>query len=205
MAWPFGSAQRWLQFHIYGGGLAFLFVLVHMGFHWPVGQFGWWLFALSLWATLSGLAGVYLQKSIPTVLAANLAVETIYERIPGQSARLQAEADKLMAGSPDVLQRFYTTGIRSWLGALAPSWSYVVDFQADRERRFAPFRDVATYLSEGDRLRLADLKALASEKFELDVQFSLQRTLKAWVPLHAVPSLLLMGLLTTHIVAALLF
>jgi hypothetical protein len=205
MAWPFGTAQRWLQFHTYGGVLAFLFVLVHTGFRWPAGQLGWWLFGLSLWATLSGLAGVYLQKSIPTVLAADLAVEAIYERIPEQSTRLRVEADKLLAGSTDVLQRFYTTNVRSWLGAIAPSWSYIVGFRGDRERRLAPFREVASYLSEGDRLRLADLQALASEKFELDVQFSLQRILKAWVPLHAVPSLLLMGLLAIHIVAALLF
>ena len=100
MAWPFGTAQRWLQFHIYGGVLACVCVFIHMGFRLPAGQLGWWLLALSVWSTASGLAGVYLQKSIPAMLAANLSVEAIYERIPEQSARLQAEADRLLVGAP---------------------------------------------------------------------------------------------------------
>src|SRR5262249_41669519 len=68
-AWPFGNVQRWLQFHIYGGGIAGLYVLIHVGFRLPNGLFGWWLFLLSLWVIVSGLAGVYLQKQIPAVLA----------------------------------------------------------------------------------------------------------------------------------------
>jgi hypothetical protein len=203
--WPFGTAQRWLQFHIYGGVLACLFVLIHMGFRLPGGQFGWWLLIFSLWTTLSGLAGVYLQKSIPAEIAGNLAVEAIYERIPEHSSRLQGEADKLLAGAPELLQRFYLTDVRPSLGALMPSWSYLADFRAERERRLNPFRDVVQYLSGEDRARLTDLQAIVSEKMELDVQYSLQRILKVWVPLHAVPGILLMGLLAVHIAAVWLF
>jgi len=204
-AWTFGNIQRWLQFHIYGGGLAGLYVLIHVGFRLPNGLFGWWLFLLSLWVIVSGLAGVYLQKQIPTVIANNLAVEAIYERIPDLTARLQAEADKLLAGTPDLLQRFYSTNTRGSLAAVAPALGYLVDFRAERERRMAPFKEVVTYLSEADRLKLTDLQAIVSEKFELDVQYSLQRILKVWVPLHAVPAVVLMGLLVVHVVAVLLF
>ena len=90
MGWPFGTAQRWLQFHLYGGELACLFVLLHIGFRWPGGQFGWWLLLLSLWTAATGLLGVHLQKYIPMVLASNLSSEAIFERIPELSARLQA-------------------------------------------------------------------------------------------------------------------
>lgn len=204
-AWPFGTVQRWLQFHIYGGVLACLFVLIHTGFRLPGGQFGWWLLIFSLWATLSGLVGVYLQKSIPARLASNLSVEAIYERIPEHSARLQSDADRLLTGAPDLLQRFYLTNIQTWLGALHPSWSYLLDFRAERERRLNPFKDVAQYLSDEDRARLVDLQAIVSEKIELDVQYSLQRILKLWVPLHAVPAIILMGLLVVHIVSVWLF
>ena len=204
-AWPFGNIQRWLQFHIYGGGIAGLYVLMHVGFRLPNGLFGWWLFLLSLWVIVSGLAGVYLQKQIPAVLANNLSVEAIYERIPELTARLQAEADKLLAGAPDLLQRFYSTNTRTSLASVAPAWGYLIDFRAERERRLAPFREVVTYLSEADRLKLTDLQAIVSEKFELDVQYSLQRVLKVWVPLHAVPAIVLMGLLVVHVGAVLLF
>jgi hypothetical protein len=204
-AWPFGTVQRWLQFHIYGGGIAALYVLMHVGFRLPNGLFGWWLFVLSLWVIGSGLAGVYLQKQIPTVLANNLAVEAIYERIPELTTRLQAEADKLLTGAPDLLQRFYSSNTRASLAAVAPAWSYLVDFRAERERRMAPFKEVTTYLSDADRVKLSDLQAIVSEKFELDVQYSLQRILKVWVPLHAVPAVVLMGLLVVHVAAVLLF
>jgi hypothetical protein len=204
-AWPFGTVQRWLQFHVYGGGLACLAVLIHVGFRLPHGLFGWWLLLLTLWVTASGLAGVYLQKRIPAVLANNLEVEAIFERIPALSAGLQTEAEMLLTTAPELLQRFYSTSTRPLLSSLAPAWSYLVDFQAERERWLAPFREVATYLSEDDRTRLADLQAIVTEKFELDVQYSLQRILRTWVPLHAVPAMVLMGLLVVHIVAVLVF
>jgi hypothetical protein len=204
-AWPFGNVQRWLQFHVYGGAIAGLYVLIHVGFRLPNGLFGWWLFLLSFWVIVSGLAGVYLQKQIPTVLANNLAVEAIYERIPDLTTRLQAEADKLLAGAPELLQRFYSTNTRASLAAVAPAWGYLIDFRAERERRMAPFREVVTYLSEADRVKLMDLQAIVAEKFELDVQYSLQRMLKVWVPLHAVPAVILMGLLVVHVTAVVLF
>jgi hypothetical protein len=205
MSWPLQSAQHWLQFHIYGGVLACLFVFIHMGFRLPAGQFGWWLLILSLWATFSGLVGVAVQKYVPNMLATNLAVEAIYERIPGLAARLQGDADRLLVGAPDVLQRAYLNNTRAWLGALAPSWSYVVDFRAERERRLGPFSEVAPFLSDADRARLVDLQAIVAEKLELDVQYSLQRLIKTWVPLHAWPSLFLMGLIAVHVIAVLVF
>jgi len=205
MGWPFGNAQRWLQFHIYGGAIACLFVLFHTGLRLPGGQFGWWLLLLSLWTTASGLAGVYIQKYVPTVLTSNLSTEAIYERIPNLSARLQTEADQLLIGAPDLIQRFYMGDLRTWLGTLAPSWGYVLDVRADRERRMAPFREMSTYLSDQDRTRLSDLQAIVGEKMELDIHYSLQRLLRFWIPLHAVPAIVLTGLLVVHVAAVLLF
>jgi hypothetical protein len=205
MSWPFGNAQRWLQFHIYGGGLACLFVLFHVGFRLPGGQFGWWLLLLSLWTTATGLVGVYLQKYVPVVLASNLSAEAIYERIPELSTRLVGEADRLLVGAPDLIQRFYSGDLRKWLGTLAPSWSYVLDVRADRDRRMAPFREMSTFIPEQDRGRLADLQAIVGEKMELDIHYSLQRLLRVWIPLHAVPAIVLMGMLIVHIGAVLLF
>src|SRR5262245_17506167 len=89
MVGPLVTAQDWLQFHIYGSTLAAIFVLVHIGFHLPHGQFGWWLLGLTIWTTVSGLTGVALQKWIPSLIAAQLSVEVIYERIPEMLDRLR--------------------------------------------------------------------------------------------------------------------
>ena len=48
---PLGTARRWLLLHSYGSTLAMLFVLLHIGFQWPVGLMGWLLLLLSGWTT----------------------------------------------------------------------------------------------------------------------------------------------------------
>ena len=203
MGWPFGTAQRWLQFHIYGGALALLFVLIHVGFSLPNGQFGWWLFGLTLWSVVSGLVGVWLQKWIPTVLASQLSVEALYVRIPEMADRLQSEADAVARGASDLLERFYSGEIRPSLAGVAPSWSFLVGLAGDRERRLTPFRNVAQFVSEDDQDRLKGLEAIVTEKLELDAQYSLQRALRLWLPLHLFPAIGLLGLLAVHIFAVL--
>ncbi|MDA1095076.1 MAG: hypothetical protein O3A25_17675 [Acidobacteria bacterium] len=203
MGWPFGTAQRWLQFHLYGGALAFLFVLIHVGFRLPNGQFGWWLFGLAAWSTGSGLVGVGLQKWIPTVLASQLGIEALYDRIPDMVNRLQSEADSVVLGASDVLERFYTREIRPSLAGTVASWSFLVDLGGARERRLARCRHVAPFVSVDDHDRLRDLEAIVTEKFELEAHYSLQRALRLWLPLHLFPAAALLGLLTLHIFAVL--
>jgi hypothetical protein len=205
LGWPFGTAQRWLQFHIYGGFVACIFVFVHMGFRWPGGQFGWWLFALTVWTTVSGLVGVWLQKWIPMLIVSNLSVEALYDRIPELIDRLQAEADRVVAGSSEMLERAYQADIRPQLAGVNPSWAHLFDIRSRREQRMQPLQHVAQFLDEGERERLADLKAIFTEKTELDVQYSLQRMLRQWAMLHVPPSMLLLALLIVHILSVVYF
>ena len=79
---PLGTVQQWLQLHIYGSVIALVFVLIHIGFRLPGGTFGWWLFLLTVRTALTGVVGVLLQKWVPVLIARNLKVEAIYERIP---------------------------------------------------------------------------------------------------------------------------
>jgi hypothetical protein len=199
LGFPFGNAQRWIQFHIYGGCLAFWFVLVHEGFRWPSGKLGWLLLVLSVWATLSGLAGVWLQKWIPALLSSGLQVEALWERIPELVTRVAEEGDELAAGSSEMLERFYGETVRPALAGIHSSWSYVLDVRSGRDQRLAPFARLTPFLAEEERPRLQDLKALFTEKLELDAQYSLQRILRLWVYLHVPPSALLFGLMLFHI------
>lgn len=201
LAWPLGNAQRWLQFHLYGGVLACLFVFLHMGWAWPAGLMGWGLLALTLWVTGSGLLGVALQKWLPTVITGNFSVEAIYERIPEMTQRLLGEADELLKDCSEGLEQVYVADIRPLLVTPAPSWSYVFNVRLRRTRRLGPLRDVAPFIGAGERERLDDLTTLVNEKLELDAHYSLQRALKAWVLLHLPPAFLLLGLLVAHIYA----
>ena len=198
---PLNTAQDWLQVHVYGSTLAALFVLIHMGFKWPGGGFGWWLFGLTMWTTISGLIGVGLQKWVPALLAAQLTVEVIYDRIPDMVEQLRAESAKTMNGASDVLQRFYDAQVQPALAGLAPSWAYLLDARSGRAERLAPFEHIQSFVGEGDKERLADLKTIVSEKLEIEAHYSLQRILRLWPLTHVPPAMLLLALVVAHIVA----
>lgn len=196
---PFLTAKNWIQAHVYLGVLAMLAVVLHAGFSWPHGGFGWWLFLLSLWTTATGLLGVGLQKWIPAALAEGLRVEALYERIPELVAKLVAETDRLMEGAGDVLERFYRGEVRETMGRVRPSWSYLMDVRGGRDRALEPFRRMAQFVDAEEKERLEGLTNLYTEKMELDAHYSLQRILRAWIVLHAPPAGLLMALLLVHV------
>ena len=197
---PLGTVQRWLQLHAYGSTIALLFVLIHVGFRLPAGQFGWWLFGLSVWASLTGLVGVVLQKWLPVVMARNIKVEAIYERIPDLVTRLAGEAEKTMAGAGDALSKTYQD-MKPILAAPMPRWGYLFDIRQARSKLVEPLTRIATFVEEADRERLRDLTGIVNDKLDLDVHMSLQRALRLWLVLHVPAAIVLLGLLIIHVFA----
>lgn len=202
---PLKTARNWIQAHVYLGVLAFLAVLVHSDFNWPRGWMGWALLLLSAWTTFSGLAGVFLQKWIPVTLTESLRVEALYERIPALVDELRLEADTLMAGTSDVLSRFYRTEARPRLEKVNPSWSYLLDIRGGRDRAIEPFRRVAQFIDAAEKQKIDDLIAIVIEKSELDAHYSLQGVLRRWLAWHVPPAALLMAFVVVHIAGWILF
>jgi hypothetical protein len=196
---PLFTAKNWIQAHVYLGVVAMLAVVIHAGFSWPHGGFGWWLFLLSAWTTATGLLGVVLQKWIPAAIAEGLRVEALYERIPELAKKLLAEADALMSEASDVLDRFYRSEVRDKLAKVNPSLSFLMDVRGGRDRALEPFRRVAQFLDPAEREKLEDLTNLYTEKMELDAHRSLQGVLRGWLMLHVPPAGLLMALLLVHV------
>ena len=202
---PLGTARRWLQAHVYLGALAFLAVLIHAGFHWPGGSMGWALLLLSAWTTLSGLVGVWLQKWLPIVMSEGLRVEALYERIPALIEHLLKEADALVANASEVLERFYLAEVRTRLAVVEPSWSYLLDVRAGRERALEPFRRMSSFVDPAEKEIVNDLMTIRMEKMDLDVHYSLQGILRRWLMVHVPPAAVLMALLAVHILAWVLY
>ena len=202
MAWPLGTAQRWLQFHLYGGVLAALFVALHVGFRGPGGGMGWWLIGLTVVGDGVGTGGrraaeVRARRCWPTSCAS----KRFTSASPSSPAACRKKRIRSSPPVPILMQRFYADSVRADLERLTPSWGYLAGFRAELARRVAPFDGLAAFLSEPDRVRLANLQAIVTEKLELEVQYSLQRLLKHWVMFHVVPCMLLLALLTVHIVS----
>lgn len=202
---PLRTAHAWLQLHIYGSVLAIVLVFLHMDLRVPAGAFGWALFVTTLAMTLTGLIGVVLQKTLPVVLARDLQLEVIYERIPELVAKLASEADDVTKGASDTLAQVYAVDVKPMLATVTPQWAYVLDPRAGRDRRLEPLTRVAPYVDGGDQARLASLRAIVNEKLDLDAHATLQRVLRRWVAYHVPPAILLMGLLAVHIFAVVYF
>lgn len=198
---PLSNAKIWLQAHIYLGVIGFLAVLLHAGLRWPEGAMGWWLLGLSVWATMTGFWGVFLQKWIPAALADGLRIEALYERIPKLVEKLRNEADQLTDGASDVVKRFYRQEVRSSLEHSRRSWAYLVNVRAGQERAIEPFRRIADFVEPEERELVEDLMSLYIEKLELDAQYSLQGILKGWLVFHVPTAALLFALMVVHIVS----
>ena len=154
---------------------------------------------------VSGLAGVWLQKWVPAMMASGLSVEALLERIPELIEKLRGEAAALIQGSSEMLDRFYREDVEPALAGVDASWDYLVDVRGGRERRLEPFIRLTPFLAEAERPKLEDLKVIFSEKLELDAQYSLQRILRGWVVFHVPPSVLLFGLMLFHVWTGLSF
>ena len=102
-----GRAWYYLQFHVYGGALFLLLMLMHVGFRMPHGVLTWWLWALSLWIVGSGLLGIVLQKWIPTLLAGAVRTEVHYDRIPELVANLRERAERAAESADFAVQEVY--------------------------------------------------------------------------------------------------
>jgi hypothetical protein len=204
---PLRTAKAWMQAHVYLGALAFVAVLAHAGFVLPHGFMGWALLVLSAWVTASGLAGVFLQKWIPAALSEGLRVEALFERIPSLVEGLLLEADQLMEGTSEGLDGFYKRDVRERLSRLDPSWAYVFDVRAGRDRALEPFRRMAQFVPAEEKSKVGDLMEIYIEKLELDAQHRMQRVLRHWLAwtAHVPAAGLMMGLLFIHILTWVLY
>lgn len=202
---PLGTVQQWLQLHIYGSVIALVFVLIHIGFRLPGGAFGWWLFILTLWTAFTGIVGVLLQKWVPVLIARNLKVEALYERIPELVGSLAQSAATTVTGAGDALTGTYEKAIRPLMAAPAPRWGYLFDIRQARVRQLEPLTRIETFVEGVDKDKLRDLTVVVNEKLDLDVLMSLQRVLRAWLVTHIPAAIVLLGMLLVHVFAVVYF
>ncbi len=194
-----GHSRAWLYFHVYGGALFLLLVLMHSGLALPVGGLNWGLWILSLWTVGSGLGGLALQRWIPRVLASGLSVEVNYDRIDELAADVRERAEKLAESCDDSVRALYRKTVAPALAAPERRMIYFLDPTGGIQARLAPFRYLEHRLPREERRKLDELERLFRVKLEIDAHYTLQRALRSWLVLHAPASLLLVALVAIHI------
>lgn len=194
-----GDSKVWVKFHVYGGVLAGLLVLMHTGFRLPHGLFNWLLWLLSVWVTVSGLLGVALQRWIPTILSSGLSIEAMYERIPELVAQLRERSEKIVGSCTDPVKDFYRTNVAAALVAPQPRLIYYIDVTGGIQSRIKQFEFLRRVLSAGEKETLDKIQDMYKTKLELDAHYSLQRSLRWWLYTHVPLSLVLLLMIALHV------
>jgi hypothetical protein len=200
-----GRAQDWVQFHVYGGTLSLLLVLLHAGFRWPPGGLARWLLVLTTWVAASGFAGIALRKWIPRLLTSGLRLEVLYERIPELAGEVRDRAAALAATSPALVQDFYRRRLAPDLARPRVRLLYFLDITGGIEGRLREFSFLRRLLAAGEQAQLDDLASLYRTKLELDAHFTLQKALRGWLYGHVPVSFVLLLLVAVHVFAALYY
>ncbi len=94
--WRLGRAQTWMRGHLWLGLLSLPLIMLHAGLTFGVGLTAvlMWLFVV---VVVSGVAGAWLQHTMPSRLLREVPMETIYDQIAHVRAQLLDEADTVVA------------------------------------------------------------------------------------------------------------
>ncbi len=194
-----GHGQAWVQFHVYAGTLFLVLMFMHSGFSLPNGSLAWWLFGLSIWVSVSGLFGVFLQKWIPKILTSGLAIEVLYERIPELITEIRDKSEKLLQLCEEPVREFYGKKIAPSLLAPQVRLIYYIDITGGIQSEVKQFNYLSKLLSAEGRQRLHQLQSYYKTKLELDAHYTLQKALRWWLYLHVPLSLILIFLVGLHV------
>jgi hypothetical protein len=194
-----GSANVWLQVHLYGGTLFLLLMFLHTGLALPQGAFNWWLWLLSVWVVLSGLVGVGLQKIIPPLLTSALTTEIRADRIDELVNELRAKAETEAANSPTAIRDYYERTIAAEM--VQPIWrpTFFKDITGGIQAKIREMEYLKQFLSETDQKKLDNLALIYRTKLECDAHYTLQKPLRLWLVAHLPVSMALCAFVLIHL------
>lgn len=200
-----GPTNTWLRFHIWGGLLFLLLMLVHTGFRYPMGVLMIVLWWLSVWVVVSGLIGLGIQRSVPRLLDALSDVEVNLQRIPELVVDLQSRARVLAERAGPRVRAYYER-------ELAPDMAMPRARPASllARSRIASYRSqefgILRRTMPADTVPvLEELFRLHSTKLDIDLQYTLQKVLRLWLHLHLPAAIVLIGVVLMHIFFVLYF
>jgi hypothetical protein len=204
--WRLGRAQTWMRGHIWLGLITLPLILLHAGFAFR-GPLTFVLMMLFFVVYLSGILGAFLQHYLPSMITAEVPLETIYEEIPHIRRQLQEEADQLIEldaveAEHDDKIRFkeaYKVSIRPFLAAPQPAAVAL----ASEQRSEAVFETLRRTLPPALHPALGDIENICEEERQLIQQRRMYHWLHVWLLVHVPLSIVLLVLGGLHAIIAL--
>jgi len=224
--WRLGRAQTWLRGHLWLGLLSLPMIFFHAGFQFG-GTLTTVLMILLITVVASGIFGAALQHYMPSVMTAEIPMETIFEQIDHIRAQLVAEADELVERVCGPLQTGHLApaergGVAIVTATATPT--AVLPLRDFYTRQLRPFlqhehsrnralglRDDSTRIFDGLRTVLPSsvheatkkLEEICEEERQLRRQVRMHHWLHGWLMLHVPLSLALLLLGCVHAIMAL--
>jgi hypothetical protein len=170
-----------------GFGSVGVFAL-HTGLQWPTGVLETTLAAFYVCTTASGLAGLYLTRTIPAQLA-RVGEEVIYERIPALVRSVQRQAgdvvlESVTTSGATTLADFYVDRLFSFFHRSRSVSYFLRPTTTRRKSLMAEMRNLRRYLSDEEATACERLFALVRRKDDLDFHAARQGMLKGWLFVH---------------------
>lgn len=203
VALPLGTARAWMVAHLVIGAICVPLYLQHARGLWPGGYYERAIALCFYVVMLSGAGGYLLQRLLPRRLA-QLEMEVIYERIPGEIFAVRERVEDLVvkgvreAGS-DTLGRYYLESLHWFFRRPRFFLSHL--FGSGRSARWirGHVGALRRYLNEPERRVLDELEQLAFRKNLLDAHYALQSVLKLWLFVHIPAAAALIALVLWHL------
>jgi hypothetical protein len=224
--WRIGRAQAWMRGHLWLGALSLPLILFHGGFRFG-GPLTTILMTLLILVVASGVFGAALQHCMPSVITAEVPLETIFEQIDRVRGQLLDEADKFIANALVLGTPLAAVGARATVAteeAVAISEADIEPLRSFYARQMRPFLErpharghaladatKARNLFDGLRTLLPpdvhgiveDLQDICEEERQLRKQARLHHWLHGWLMVHIPLSLALLLLGAAHAYMAL--
>lgn len=185
---PLGSSATWLQVHIYVGLLTGLVFGIHISWNIPGGVFESVLALLYASVFISGVAGLFLSRSLARRLTTR-GSEVMFERIPIHRKQLATEVETIVLRCLDetestAVAQFYAERLRPFFAVARNFWHHLLH---SNRPRFALLNEIQAhhrYLNESERHTMLQVSICVEMKDDLDYQYALQATLKYWLFAH---------------------
>ena len=206
---PMIPLSAWLQMHIYMGCLAALLFGLHTDFELPNGLLETVLWLLFVGMVGSGIVGLLLSRILPRRISA-AGERVIFERIPALRAQLRHRvADLAMLSVKEtrssVISDFYAAELADYLQRPRNFLRHLIGSNRPVRHMRARIDGLRRFLDDRGQEILDEIDELVAAKANLDQQFALQFTLKAWLFVHIPLNYALLIFTITHVGAVYAF
>jgi hypothetical protein len=200
-----GPTRMYLRLHRLGGLLFLLLMIAHTAARVPTGWLMVVLWVVALWVVASGLLGMALQHALPRVLNATGSLEVNLHRIPELVVVLRSRAEAAAALAGARVQAYYAREIAPDMAQPRAALGTLLGRSRAESYRSQEFRILSRTLEADSAPVLETLRQLHNTKLELDLHYTLQLALRAWLYVHLPASIVLLGLVVLHIFFVLYF